>query len=92
MSFKKAGKREIRYERVCVFGSTETNEMRLNAYGEIVQNEWHQTGLKRPEIGLDEFVIMPNHMHGIIQISNPVADIGSCRDVARNVTTFRRER
>jgi len=43
-------------------------EMVLNVYGEIVKNEWIKTTKIRSEIELYEFVVMPNHFHGIVEI------------------------
>lgn len=43
-------------------------EMILNEYGEIVHDEWIKTGLIRKEIEIDEFIVMPNHFHGIVFI------------------------
>ena len=40
--------------------------MILNANGLIAQDEWLNTTNKRQNIELDAFVVMPNHMHGII--------------------------
>ena len=40
--------------------------MILSGAGEIAKSEWMSTPLVRPEIELDAFVIMPNHLHGII--------------------------
>jgi len=40
--------------------------MILNEYGEIVHDEWIKTGLIRKEIEIDEFIVMPNHFHGIV--------------------------
>ena len=37
-------------------------------YGQIVQQEWPRTGEIRREVRLDEFVVMPNHLHGIVFI------------------------
>jgi len=54
----------------CLFGSCENGEIRLNGYGEIVAEEWDKTGEIRPEISLDAFIIMPNHIHAIIAINN----------------------
>ena len=42
--------------------------MQLNRYGEILSSIWRDTALIRPNVMLDEFVIMPNHVHGIIII------------------------
>lgn len=44
--------------------------MRLNEYGNIIRDEWLKTGKIRHNVVLDEFVIMPNHVHGIIIITD----------------------
>jgi len=40
--------------------------MELNSLGNIVDDEWHRTAILRRHMSLDAFVIMPNHVHGII--------------------------
>ena len=42
--------------------------MVLNHAGEMVQKIWNDTPIKYPEMVIDEFIIMPNHVHGIIFI------------------------
>jgi REP element-mobilizing transposase RayT len=42
--------------------------MRMNDFGVIVREEWLRSAEIREEIILDEFIIMPNHLHGIIFI------------------------
>lgn len=56
--------------RECLFGDVVDGEMRLNEYGAIVRDEWFRSAVIRREIELfdDEFVIMPNHIHGIVWI------------------------
>jgi REP element-mobilizing transposase RayT len=39
-----------------------------NNYGKIVIEEWYKSETIRDEIELDEFVLMPNHIHGILSI------------------------
>ena len=56
--------------RLCLFGDIVDNQMRLNDAGEIVANEWLKTAEIRNEIELDEWVVMPNHFHGIVVITN----------------------
>ena len=51
---------------VCLFGEVVNGEMVLNEYGTIACNEWLNTPYIRKNVELDVFVIMPNHMHGII--------------------------
>jgi len=49
-----------------MFGEIVGEEMRLNKLGEIVQEEWFRTAEIREDVELDSFVVMPNHIHGII--------------------------
>src|SRR3990172_10221958 len=44
------------------------NLVKLNDAGNIVNEEWLNTLILRKNVILDEFVIMPNHFHGIIFI------------------------
>jgi len=57
-------------DRVCHFGDVINGNMILNEIGEIVKKQW----LWLPEnfgfVELDEWEIMPNHLHGIIEIIN----------------------
>ncbi len=56
--------------REMLFGRVVGGEMALNEFGEIVREEWFKTARVRPYVRLyeDEFVVMPNHIHGIIWI------------------------
>jgi len=68
----------VTYERMPLFGEIVNGEMRLNEYGQMVRDEWFQTAVVRPYVVLhpDEFVVMPNHVHGIIWIVDTNADGG----------------
>lgn len=46
--------------------------MILNEYGQIAHNEWVKLTERFPNFELDVFQIMPNHMHAIISLTNPV--------------------
>ena len=54
--------------RKCLFGDIENGLMRLNEYGKIVTTEWLRSAEVRLEIECGEFVVMPNHFHGIVRI------------------------
>jgi putative transposase len=54
--------------RECLFGEIIDGEMYLNEYGEIVQKWWDEIPVHFPNVELGAFVIMPNHVHGIIFI------------------------
>ena len=53
-------------------GNIEDNVMVINQFGQVVKDIWHSLDTRYKEVILDEFVIMPNHIHGIIFIDNPV--------------------
>lgn len=61
--------------RECLFGGIVAGEMVLNDAGEIVAGEWLKTVEICNEIALDEWVVMPNHFHGILVITDPVRAI-----------------
>jgi len=52
------------------FGSIENGIMRLSPIGEIIKDEWLKSESIRDNIQLDEYIIMPNHIHGIIIIDD----------------------
>ena len=57
-------------ERECLLGEVADGEIRLNEHGMAVREEWLRTAQLRETVELDAFTIMPNHMHGIIVITN----------------------
>jgi len=58
------------HEQICLFGEIINGEMRLNDAGQIVHDEWLRTADIRPNVELDAFVVMPNHFHGIVFLSD----------------------
>lgn len=59
-------------------------EMRLNEIGKIVEEEWLRTEIIRPDIQLDSYVVMPNHIHGIIVLLESDARFRSDKPVGAN--------
>jgi putative transposase len=57
------------HERQCLFGEVIDGAMLINPCGQIVGNEWLKSSEIRAEIGLDAWVVMPNHFHGIVYIN-----------------------
>ncbi|OGY45945.1 MAG: hypothetical protein A3J62_01455 [Candidatus Buchananbacteria bacterium RIFCSPHIGHO2_02_FULL_38_8] len=70
-------------DRVCYFGDVRGEEMVLNIFGQIVKQQWLWLGEKYQYIELDQFNILPNHIHGII-IINPIQTnyVGTGRDLS----------
>jgi len=52
--------------RQCLFGEIADGHVSLTDYGEVVEREWLRSTKIRCEIQLDAFVVMPNHIHGIV--------------------------
>jgi putative transposase len=56
------------HRRDLLFGEAADGDVVLNQYGQIAREEWQASEQIRREIELDIFVIMPNHLHGIVWI------------------------
>jgi REP-associated tyrosine transposase len=63
--------------RACLLGDIVDQEMRLNNIGHAVQDVWENLVDHYPQIELDAFVVMPNHVHGIIVIVDHRGDVGA---------------
>jgi putative transposase len=55
-------------DRYCYFGQISDGQMQLNDAGRMVWAEWHALPTRFPGIQLDEFVVMPNHVHAVVWI------------------------
>lgn len=76
-------------QRECLFGEVVDGEMRLNALGEIARQCWLAIPDHFPQVALDEFVVMPNHVHGIIWIVESPDDVGAKNVGAKNFSPLR---
>jgi REP element-mobilizing transposase RayT len=65
-------------DRLCLFGDVADGKMRLNAAGRMVDQWFGELNNKFRELETDEYVVMPNHFHGIIVIVG--ADLRVCPD------------
>ena len=54
----------------CCLGEVVEGEVALSTIGRIVAEEWRNTPCLRGNIELDEWQVMPNHLHGIIIIKD----------------------
>jgi putative transposase len=72
----------VTYHRQEFFGEIVDGIVRLSPLGEITQDEWMRSLQLRPEIRLyqDEFVVMPNHFHGVVWL---IANGLDARDAPR---------
>ncbi|NJN56725.1 MAG: transposase [Leptolyngbyaceae cyanobacterium SL_5_9] len=69
------------HQRECLFGEITDGEMRLNELGQIAANVYLWLAMQYSYVHLDAWVVMPNHLHGILVLTDP------CRGVSRNAPT-----
>jgi len=84
-------------DRICYFGKIVHSQVVLSDIGMIVFEEWKETEKKRHNIKLDSWIVMPNHIHGIIIITKKYnccvetshRDVSTCQNVSarRDVST-----
>ncbi|NEQ26427.1 MAG: transposase [Microcoleus sp. SIO2G3] len=60
------------YQRQCWFGEILDGQMYLNQIGNVVVQEWMRSFQIRPGMKLDQWIIMPNHLHGLIILTDTV--------------------
>lgn len=65
--------------RECLFGEIVGDQMVLNDIGQIVATEWERTREIRTEVELDAWVIMPNHLHVVVVISESANEIAAAK-------------
>lgn len=68
--------------RKCILGKILDAKMMLSDIGKIVETEWEKSFLIRQELTLDEYIIMPNHIHAIIILKQPEKPPGATNDHA----------
>ena len=62
----------VTQNRLCLFGEVVGEKMHLNEAGIMIREIWKNLPRRFPTVELDVFVVMPNHIHGILQIHEPV--------------------
>ena len=73
-------------DRVEMLGEVKGGKMILNEYGDMVNGYWAEIPRHYKNVDLDEFVIMPNHVHGIIIIASASVGTEQC-SVPTNMNT-----
>ena len=68
-------------ERKCVFGDVQNSNVVLSPIGEIVYQCWNEIPNNFNSVKLYVFIVMPNHLHGIVVMTN------DCRGVQLNAPT-----
>jgi len=53
--------------RLCLFGKIEKSNVQLNDAGIMIEHQWQELIYRFDNIKLHEFIVMPNHFHGIVE-------------------------
>ncbi|NEX14063.1 MAG: transposase [Prosthecochloris sp.] len=64
-------------DKKCLFGDVVDTAMVLNDAGEMVKRCWQEIPVHFPHVALDCFVVMPNHVHGIVFIGDASGIVGA---------------
>ncbi len=67
----------VAWQRECLFGEVINKEMQLTKFGLVAKQQWEKLPKGFPNIELGAYMIMPNHMHGIIEIINDRGTAGN---------------
>jgi putative transposase len=71
-------------DHLCLFGEIVGGDMRANGAGNVVQRVWDELSSHYPGVETDAFVVMPNHVHGIIVLAPVGAGPCACPDWDRS--------
>lgn len=58
----------VTHQRECLFGEIVNGEMCLNNLGKVIKQQWEKLAARFVFVELGAFVVMPNHIHGVIII------------------------
>jgi len=58
------------HQMAMLFGDVHDEETQLNPAGQVVEEWWRKLPERFPDVGLDAYIIMPNHDHGIIILTD----------------------
>lgn len=63
--------------RECIFGTVRKGSVALSPLGRMVELRWQKLPSFFPNLALDEFVMMPNHLHGILYLAPDEIEVKS---------------
>jgi putative transposase len=73
--------------RICLFGDIVDDQMRLNDAGTMLARVWSDIPKRFPLVAIDIYVIMPNHLHGIIVLHDVAGEPRENTPVGSNAAT-----
>ena len=79
------------HQRACLFGDIVDGMLRPNHAGHAVQEAWEGLPDRFPQLECDAFVVMPNHVHGILVVadSEQPMHLGDVVGAFKSLTVYR---
>jgi len=74
------------HRHLCLFGEIDDGVMKPNHVGAIVTTCWNEIPAHFPHVELDAFVLMPNHLHGLLRLT---VGVGHVRPLPTIIGTFK---
>jgi putative transposase len=74
-------------DRECILGEIASSKMILNEMGKMVDCIWRELPIYFLFISIGQYIIMPNHFHGIIKIDDQNKDLHNCRGLINQTPT-----
>ncbi len=75
------------HQKLCLLGRVNNDEMFPNAAGLMLESCWYDMSKRFVSVRLDEFVLMPNHFHGIIELTEKDVSLGEVVGAFKSITT-----
>lgn len=76
----------VTWQRECLFGEIIRGEMKLNQRGEIAEECWQAIPEHFQNVELGAYIIMPNHVHGIIMIVERRGTVPVPKEIGREIS------
>lgn len=76
------------YGRACLFGHIANGTMCLSAFGRIVEACWGERPAHYANAAFDSFVVMPNHLHGVLVLEETSCPAHDFTEIVRGLKTF----
>lgn len=79
------------HHRACFFGQVLNGSLALAPGGQMVQDAWEELPERFPHLALGAFIVMPNHVHGILLLQDEVfgVSLGQIVGAFKSITTHR---
>jgi putative transposase len=76
------------HDREYLFGDIVDGSIELNEFGNIARSHWQQLARYHTNLVVDESIIMPNHLHGIMILESSTENTSSISEIIRGFKTF----